>query len=45
MTIGHLIAAAALLTMGLIVFGDSALRLLRAEHPSIGIVELFGREV
>ncbi len=44
-TVGYLIAAAALLTMGLIVFGDSALRLLRAEHPSIGIVELFGREV
>ncbi len=44
-TIGYLIASAALLAMGLIIFADSALRLLRAEHPSIGIVELFGREV
>ncbi len=44
-TIGYLIASAALLAMGLIIFGDSALRLVRAEHPSIGIVELFGREI
>ncbi len=37
-TIGYLIAATALLVMGLVILADSGLRLVKAEHPSIGII-------
>ncbi|MET1051277.1 MAG: cation transporter [Mycetocola sp.] len=40
--IGHLVAAVALVTMGVYLIIDSATGLLAAEHPSIGTVELFG---
>ena len=44
-SIGYLFAALALLAMGLYVFGDSAFKLLKAEHPPIGVMQLFGEEV
>ncbi len=44
-TIGYLIAATALLVMGLVILADSGLRLVKAEHPSIGIIELFGHQI
>ncbi len=31
--------------MGLVILGDSALRLVKAEHPSIGVIELFGHQI
>lgn len=40
--IGHLTAAVALLSVGLLLIEDSATSLLRAEHPPIGTVQLFG---
>lgn len=44
-TIAYLIASAALLVMGFLIFADSLLGLLRLEHPSIGLVELFGQQI
>lgn len=44
-SIAFLCAAVALTAMGLFLIYDSALKLLRAEHPTIGTVELFGRQV
>jgi cation diffusion facilitator family transporter len=41
--IGHLTAAVALLAVGLLLIEDSAMSLLRAEHPPIGTVELLGQ--
>jgi divalent metal cation (Fe/Co/Zn/Cd) transporter len=41
--IAHLVAAVALLVMGAFLLVDSALTLIRAEHPSIGGVTLFGQ--
>ncbi len=41
--VGHLVSAVALLTMGLFLVEDSAMSLLRAEHPPIGTVQLFGQ--
>ncbi len=41
--IGHLTAAVALLAVGLLLIEDSATSLLRAEHPPIGTVHLFGQ--
>ena len=43
--IGHLTAAVALLVVGLSLTVDSALGLLRAEHPPIGTTELLGHTV
>ena len=43
--IGHLTAAVALLAVGLILVEDSAAGLLRAEHPPIGTVQIFGQSV
>ena len=40
--IGHLTAAIALLAVGLLLAVESAMSLLRAEHPPIGTVQLFG---
>ena len=44
-SIAFLAAAAALLLMGLFVAYDSALKLVKAEHPPIGLVEVFGQQV
>ena len=41
----YLIASAALLVMGLVILGDSALRLITRERPSIGLIEVFGQQV
>jgi cation diffusion facilitator family transporter len=43
--IGHLVAAVALTTMGTFLIVDSLTGLIRAEHPTIGTVELFGTPV
>lgn len=43
--IAFLGASCALLLIGGFMLIDSALKLLRAEHPTIGTVELFGRDV
>ncbi|RCK71310.1 cation transporter [Desertihabitans brevis] len=39
---GHLVAAVALLTMGLYLLYDNVTKLVTAEHPSIGTVQLLG---
>lgn len=44
-SIAFLAGAAALLALGLALVVDSALTLVRAEHPTIGGVELLGRQV
>ena len=41
----HLVAGAALLTMGTFLLVDSGIGLITAEHPSIGSVEIAGRLV
>jgi len=45
MGIGHLVAGVALLAVGLILFFESALGLIKLEHPTIGTVSLFGTTV
>lgn len=40
--VGHLVAAVALLAMGLFLVFDSGSGLLAGEHPPIGTIELFG---
>lgn len=40
--VGHLTAAVALLAVGLLLIQESAMSLLRAEHPPIGTVQLLG---
>lgn len=40
--VGHLTAAVALLAVGLLLIEDSAVSLVRAEHPPIGTVHLLG---
>jgi cation diffusion facilitator family transporter len=44
-TVAYVFAALALLVMGGYVFVDSAIKLVRAEHPPIGVVQLFGEEI
>lgn len=44
-SIAHLIAGAALFAMGAYLLIDSAIKLVRAEHPTIGTVELFGESI
>jgi cation diffusion facilitator family transporter len=44
-SIAYVFAALALLLMGAFVFFDSALKLVKAEHPPIGVIQLFGNEV
>ena len=44
-SIAFLFAALALLALGSYVLVDSALKLIRAEHPPIGVISLFGAEV
>ena len=44
-SISYLTAALALLTMGALLVLDAAMKLLSFEHPSIGVVTLFGHHV
>lgn len=44
-SIAHVCAALALLVMGAYLLIDSALKLFLAEHPTIGTIELFGRNI
>ena len=44
-SIAHLLAALALLVLGAYVFFDSALKLVLAERPPIGVIRLFGEEI
>jgi cation diffusion facilitator family transporter len=44
-SIGYAAGALALLAVGSLVFVDSLLKLVRAEHPPIGLIELFGQQV
>jgi cation diffusion facilitator family transporter len=44
-TVAYVFAALALLVMGGYVFFDSAIKLVRAEHPPIGVMQLFGEEI
>jgi cation diffusion facilitator family transporter len=44
-TVAYVFAALALLVMGSYVFLDSLIKLVRAEHPPIGVIQLFGEEV
>jgi divalent metal cation (Fe/Co/Zn/Cd) transporter len=43
--VGHVVAAVALAAMGSFLVVESGLSLLRAEHPTIGTVSLFGHSV
>lgn len=45
MSVGHLVGGVALLAVGMILAIESALGLIRAEHPSIGTVNLFGHTI
>ncbi|GGO60237.1 cobalt transporter [Microbacterium nanhaiense] len=45
MSIGHFVAGVALLTIGGALAIESALGLIRLEHPSIGTVNLFGHTI
>jgi cation diffusion facilitator family transporter len=44
-SIAYAFAALALLALGGYVFFDSAMKLVKAEHPPIGVIQLFGEEV
>jgi cation diffusion facilitator family transporter len=44
-SIAYLVAAFALLLMGTLVFLDSAIKLIKLEHPPIGVIQLFGHEI
>jgi cation diffusion facilitator family transporter len=44
-SVAYLFAALALLVMGSFLFFDSATKLVMAEHPPIGVVQVFGQEV
>jgi len=43
--VAYLTASAALLAMGGFILYDSATVLVRFEHPSIGLIELFGQQI
>lgn len=43
--IAHLVAGVALVSMGLFLLVDSAIGLVKAEHPPIGSIQLFGATV
>lgn len=45
MGVAHLVASTALLTMGVYLVVDSGMGLATAEHPPIGMMELFGMPV
>lgn len=44
-SIAFLLAAIALFTLGALLFMDSLMKLLAFEHPSIGTVEVMGRQI
>jgi cation diffusion facilitator family transporter len=44
-SVAYVFASLALLTMGGYVLFDSALKLVMAEHPPIGVISLFGEEI
>jgi cation diffusion facilitator family transporter len=44
-SVGYVFAAFALLTLGSYIFFDSAMKLVTAEHPPIGVIQLFGEEI
>jgi cation diffusion facilitator family transporter len=44
-SIGYVFAALALLIMGSYVFLESAMKLVSAEHPPIGVMQIFGAEI
>jgi cation diffusion facilitator family transporter len=44
-SVAYVFAALALLVMGAFVFFDSAFKLVKAEHPPIGVIQLFGEEI
>jgi cation diffusion facilitator family transporter len=44
-TIAYLVGSVALLVMGCYLLFDSVMKLVKAEHPTIGSVELFGHTV
>jgi cation diffusion facilitator family transporter len=44
-SIGYAAGAIALLAVGSLVLVDSLLKLVRAEHPPIGLIEVFGQQV
>ncbi|GAA1655293.1 cation diffusion facilitator family transporter [Georgenia ruanii] len=43
--VGHLVAATALLSMGALLVWDSATRLVTAEHPPVGLIDVAGHAV
>lgn len=45
MGVGHLVSAVALLAFGTFLLVDSAMGLFAGEHPSIGVIELFGTTI
>jgi cation diffusion facilitator family transporter len=44
-SVAYVFAALALLALGAYILFDSAMKLVRAEHPPIGVIELFGEQV
>jgi cation diffusion facilitator family transporter len=44
-SVAYLFAALALLVMGSYLFFDSAMKLVLAEHPPIGVIQVFGQEI
>ncbi|MBK0419645.1 cation transporter [Leucobacter sp. CSA1] len=45
MSVGHLVGGVALLAVGTTLAAESVVGLIRAEHPSIGTVNLFGHTI
>jgi cation diffusion facilitator family transporter len=45
MSIAFLVAALALFAFGAYILVDSVLKLIAAEHPTIGTIEIFGRQI
>lgn len=43
-SIAYLVASTAILLLGLYIIGDAAMKLIATEHPTIGLVSLFGFE-
>lgn len=43
--IGYLVSAVALFTLGLFILYDSVIKLIRFEHPPIGLVQPFGEPI
>jgi cation diffusion facilitator family transporter len=44
-SVAYVFAALALLALGAYILFDSVMKLVRAEHPPIGVIELFGEQV